>query len=76
MSSERPAKGLLVFQCDVCFDTREFSKADGDPAHDYRECWRICMGEGWSTARTPSTDQYCGDCTLIAKADSANPFRK
>jgi hypothetical protein len=76
MSFERPAKGLLVIQCDACFDTREFSKTNGEPAHDYRACWKLCVEDGWSTAKAPSTDQLCGDCTQIAKADRANPFRK
>jgi len=66
MSTERPTKSVLVFQCDACFDTREFSKADGDPVGDYHACWNVLRGEGWTIDKS---EHRCDDCTLIAKAD-------
>jgi hypothetical protein len=73
MSTERPAKGVLVFQCDVCFDTHEFSKSEGDDVSDYHACWRILHDDGW---RINNGEHMCTDCAKTAKADKANPFRR
>ena len=73
MSFERPAKGELVFQCDVCFDTHEFSQANGDDVHAFAPCWRELHGEGWMLS---GTDHLCPDCSKTAKADRDNPFRR
>lgn len=74
MSFERPARGLLTFQCDVCFDEqREFSKADGADVQDFRACWVELREEGWSMN---GTEHLCADCTKTARADRANPFRR
>lgn len=73
MSFERPAKGLLVFQCNVCFDNFEFSKADGDDVGDFKSCWRKLQEDGWTMN---GTDHLCADCTQIAKSERANPFRR
>lgn len=73
MSFERPTRGVLVFQCDACFDTHEFSKADGVDVKDFRECWRILHEDGWTIHKS---DHLCPDCSQIAKTDRANPFNK
>lgn len=73
MSIERPSKGVLVFQCDACFDTHEFSKAEGDEIGDFFACWRVLREEGWSIAEK---EHRCPDCTETAKADRDNPFRR
>lgn len=73
MSTERPSKGVLVFQCDVCFDTHEFSKAEGDDVRDYRACWSVLHEDGWIMK---DSEHLCTDCAKTAKADRANPFRR
>lgn len=73
MSFERPTKSVLSFQCDVCFDAFEFSKADGADVSDFRECWRTLHDEGWTMS---GTEHHCSDCSEIAKSDRANPFRR
>jgi len=73
MSFERPARGLLTFQCDVCFDTFDFSKADGADVQDFRACWHELHAEGWTMN---SNDHLCSDCSRTAKADRDNPFRR
>lgn len=84
MSFERPSKGVLVFQCDVCFDTFEFDKANGDEIGDFRACWNTLRGEGWSmkngrkseTASGYHTEHLCSDCSKTDRADRDNPFRR
>lgn len=66
MSTERPTKSTLVFQCDACFDTHEFSRADGDPIGDYQACWRVLHEDGWTIVKS---EHLCDDCTKIAKAE-------
>lgn len=74
MSFERPTPGLLVFQCDVCFDEQhEFSKADGANVNDFRECWHELHDEGWTMS---GKEHHCPDCSETAKADRDNPFRR
>lgn len=74
MSFERPSRGMLVFQCDVCFDeTHEFSKADGDDVNDGKACWSTLREEGWSMN---GSEHLCADCSKTAKADRDNPFRR
>lgn len=73
MSSERPSRGNLTFQCDACFDTREFSKSEGDDVNNFKTIWAILHEDGWTMS---GTDHLCEDCTKIAKADRANPFRR
>lgn len=73
MSFERPSRGQLTFQCDVCYETFEFSKSEGDNVNDFRECWSRLHDEGWTIH---GTEHRCGDCTKTAKADSDNPFRR
>lgn len=87
MSFERPSKGLLVFQCDVCFETFELSKDDHD-LQDFRSCWAIMHEEGWSLRTTrpgnegghnslsKSMEHLCPDCSKTARDDRANPFRR
>jgi hypothetical protein len=87
MSFERPSPGLLVFQCDVCFDTFELSKEDTN-IQDFRSCWAVMREEGWTMKSTRSqngsggrgalayaTEHMCSDCSKTAKADRTNPFR-
>ncbi len=69
MSFERPSPGMLVYQCDICYDTRELAKANGDPVHDTRACWRQLVGEGWSFGEINADEHLCEDCTKIAKHD-------
>lgn len=84
MSFERPTKGVLVFQCDACFDTYEFCKADGADVGDFRQCWRELHDEGWTlsntrpshTSASSTTEHLCSDCSQIARTDRDNPFRK
>lgn len=64
---------MLTFQCDVCFDTYEFSKADGADVQDFRACWQELHGEGWTMNKG---DHLCSDCSKTAKADRDNPFRR
>ena len=59
MSFERPAKGALTFQCDGCYDPRDFLKADGDPVNNFRACWAILQDEGWHVV---DGDHLCEDC--------------
>lgn len=66
MSTERPSKGMLVFQCDACYDTREFSKSEGDPISDFRACWQVLREEGWTI---DNSNHLCEDCSQIAKTD-------
>jgi hypothetical protein len=74
MSFERPTRGLLVFQCDVCFDEQhEFSKADGADVSNFRECWTELHEEGWTMN---GTEHLCPDCSATARDDRANPFRR
>jgi hypothetical protein len=73
MSTERPSKGVLVFQCETCFDTHEFSKAEGDDVSNYQDCWRVLHDDGW---RIKAGEHFCTDCWLKVKADEANPFRR
>jgi len=73
MGTERPSKGVLVFQCDVCFETHDFSKAEGDDVSDYRACWRTLHEDGW---RMNDGEHMCTDCYKKAKADRDNPFRR
>ena len=73
MSFERPSKGLLVFQCDVCFDTFELSKAEGADVSNFRECWRELHEQEWTMS---GTEHLCPDCSKTAKADRDNPFRR
>lgn len=74
MSFERPSEGLLVFQCDVCFDTFEI----GDDVDNFRACWSRLRKDGWSmsTSEKGTAEHLCSDCTQTAKADRANPFRR
>lgn len=85
MSIERPSMGILVFQCDACYDTHDFNKTDGDNVGDFFECWRTLKEEGWSIHNDPkkgnspgatSAEHFCADCTQIAKTDRANPFKR
>lgn len=73
MSFERPTKGMLNFQCNVCFDNHEFSKADGDDVSDFNACWQTLREDGWTMQ---GTDHMCPDCSKTAKADRDNPFRR
>ena len=74
MSFERPSRGLLVFQCDACFDERrEFSKADGDDVNDGKACQAALRDEEWTMS---GTEHLCPDCSKTAKADRDNPFRR
>jgi hypothetical protein len=73
MSTERPSKGVLVFQCDVCFDVHEFSKAEGDDVNDYRACWAVLHEDGW---RFKDSQHLCTDCWRTTRSDKANPFRR
>lgn len=74
MSFERPARGLLVFQCDGCYDEQhEFSKAEGADVQDFRLCWSELREEGWTMN---GTDHLCPDCSKTVKSDRANPFRR
>jgi hypothetical protein len=73
MSFERPARGMLVFQCNVCFDVHEFSRADGDDVQNFHACWRVLHDDGWTIS---GTDHLCSDCSKTAKADRENPFRR
>jgi hypothetical protein len=73
VSFERPTKGQLTFQCDVCFDAFEFSRAEGHNVTDFRECWQTLRDEGWTMC---GIEHHCPDCTKIAKADRDNPFRR
>lgn len=66
MSTERPTKGLLVFQCDVCYDTREFSKANGDQVNSFQSCWGTLHEEGWALFQS---QHLCEDCAQIAKTE-------
>jgi hypothetical protein len=83
MSIERPSKGILVFQCDACFDTYEFNKAEGDDIGDFFACWRVLREEGWTinnlannSPGAKASEHFCGDCSKTAKADRDNPFRR
>lgn len=74
MSFERPSKGALVFQCDVCFDEqKEFSKTEGDDVSDFRACWQTMREDGWTMS---GTDHLCPDCSETARSDRSNPFRR
>lgn len=74
MSFERPSRGLLVFQCDVCFDEQhEFSKAEGDDVSNFKTCWATLREDGWTMK---GTEHLCPDCSKTAKADRDNPFRR
>jgi len=74
MSFERPSRGLLVFQCDVCFDEQhEFSKSDGADVNNFQERWRELHEEGWTMS---GRDHLCPDCSKTARADRDNPFRR
>jgi hypothetical protein len=74
MSFERPSRGQLVYQCDVCFDEQhEFSKADGYDVSNFRECWAELSADGWTFN---GTDHLCPDCSKTARADRDNPFRR
>ncbi len=84
MSFERPGRGLLVFQCDACFDTFELSKDEHD-IQDFRSCWAIMREEGWTMRSSAAkggqalggnTEHLCADCSATAKADRTNPFRR
>ncbi len=87
MSFERPAKGMLVFQCDVCFDTFELSKEEHD-LQNFRSCWAVLREEGWTLKTTlpgnrgghhslsNTMEHLCPDCSKTAKADRDNPFRR
>lgn len=69
MSFERPSRGLLVFQCDVCFDEQhEFTGGES-----FQECWRELHAEGWTLN---GVEHFCPDCSKTAKADRDNPFRR
>lgn len=73
MSFERPSNGLLVFQCDVCYDEqREFSNSEDDVT-DFRACWQQLRKENWTMN---GTDHLCPDCSETAKTDRTNPFRR
>lgn len=77
MSSERPSKGLLVFQCDVCFDTVDLSKDEYDIS-DFRECWAVLSEDGWTLSnigKAGTVEHLCSDCSKTARADRDNPFR-
>jgi hypothetical protein len=71
MSFERPGRGMLVFQCDVCFESYELSRADVD-TEDFSACWAILRDAGWSRE---GSDHFCEDCAKTARSDRANPFR-
>lgn len=74
MSTERPQRGMLVFQCDGCYDERrEFSKAEGDDVSSFPACWAVMREEGWGLN---NGEHLCPDCFKDAKAARANPFRK
>lgn len=73
MGTERPSKGVLIFQCDACYDTHEFSKAEGDDVGNYQECWRVLHDDGW---RMKNGDHLCTDCAKIAKSEETNPFKR
>lgn len=73
MGTERPSKGVLTFQCDVCYETHEFSKVEGDDVSDFRACWAVLHEEGW---RIHNSEHHCPDCWLKVKSDRANPFRR
>lgn len=87
MSFERPNKTTLVFQCDVCFDTFELSKAEYD-LQDFRQCWAVMREEGWTlrtvlpgnggghSSLSKNMEHLCPDCSKTAKADKSNPFRR
>jgi hypothetical protein len=74
MSSERPSRGLLVFQCDVCFDVEELSKDEHDIA-DFRACWAVLSEDGWTMSNVNNVEHLCPDCSKTARADRDNPFR-
>jgi hypothetical protein len=75
MSFERPGRGLLTFQCDVCFDTFEITKDEAD-VQDFRACWALMREEGWTMSCKAATEHMCPDCSKTAKADRDNPFRR
>lgn len=66
MSTERPTKGVLNFQCDVCYDTHEFSKAEGDDIGNFQACWATLREEGWTFHKS---QHLCEDCSKIAKSE-------
>lgn len=66
MSTERPTKGVLTFQCDVCYDTHDFSKAEGDDISNFQACWAVLREDGWTFL---NSQHLCEDCAKIAKTD-------
>jgi hypothetical protein len=74
MSTERPSRGMLVFQCDSCYDEQhEFSRAEGDDVQNFQSCWSTLREEGWGIM---NSEHLCPDCFKKAKADNENPFRR
>ncbi len=73
MSVERPGRGQLKFQCDVCYDDHLFSKSDGDDVSSFQACWIVLRDDGWTMN---SNEHMCPDCSKIAKAERDNPFRR
>ena len=74
MSTERPSRGMLVFQCDGCYDEQhEFSKSEGDDVSNFSTCWTVLREEGWGLN---DGGHLCPDCFKTLKADRANPFRR
>jgi hypothetical protein len=73
MSTERPAKDVLTFQCDVCFETRDFLKSEGDNVRNYPACWSVMHEEGW---RIHDSEHLCPDCAATDRDDRGNPFRR
>ena len=74
MSFERPSRGVLVFQCDICFEEpREFSRAEGADVSNFHECWIELHEEGGTMS---GIDHLCPDCSETARSDRANPFRR
>lgn len=61
MSVERPARGLIVFVCNVCGDTIDVTSDDADLS-EFREVWDFAKSAGWRLKRG---EHYCSGCAKL-----------
>jgi hypothetical protein len=73
MAIDRPDERTLVFLCDACDETIEFSLDNdcpqGPPGRpNFVQCWQLAKAEDWITQKPIGYDweHYCPTCAKLA----------
>jgi hypothetical protein len=64
MAIDTPSSGILVFCCDICFETLEMTADEGLPVADRVACLRLAKEAGWKSEKHVgyAWQHFCPDC--------------